>query len=299
MQIARTYSFTLGSPDAEISSTTVSEDGELFGALVDGSPMLLDFNGRKIELPAKVHADHYEATALSPKGRYLALGTAARLSIVVLSSGEVHTAATDAIHHLVWDVKGEKLVVGHQKPSQLSFWNPEARCTGRFSLRVPRSQRNWIISFSADGEYIFAASAFPPPNWLCTSSTEQATSRLRLPMGKFMHGLIPWRDGVLGILSDHTASFELVAYTPDLTPQPVQPVPLKTDVTALSACPGKRWVAAGTVDGELWILDAETLSIDDRILLWHTPIRTLSACAADYVVVGASDGQLKVVELFE
>lgn len=297
MKIAQIYPFTLGSTNAEVSSAMISKDGELFGALVGGHPVLLDFSGGKIELPAEVRTSHYRAAALSPDGQHLALGTDERLSIIVLSSDVVHAAFTDPVYHIVWGVGGEQLVVGHQR-NKLSFWNSEAECANSLSLRVPRSQRNWLVSFSADGEHIFAASAFPDPNWLCASSNSQARSRLRLPPGKFIHGLIPWRDGVLGILSDHTARFELIAYKPNLKPQPVKPVLLKADVTALSACPEEHWLAAGTVDGELWILDAETLNIKDQILLWHTPIRTVSA-SADYVVAGASDGKLKVVELFE
>lgn len=298
MQITQIYPYTLGPSNAEISSAMISDDCKLVGALVDGHPVLQRLGDHQVDLSEEVRSRPYQAAALSPGGRYLALGEGRQLAIVTLESGVVHRAPSAAMHHLVWDINGERLIAGHRS-SKLSFWNPEAECLNSFVLRAPRSQRNWLISLGINGKWVFSASSFPLPNWICASSEDRNESRLRLPAGTFVHGLIPWRDGVLGLLSDHAARFELVAYDYRLKPQPVQPVLLDSDVTALSAHPRKSWLALGTVNGELWILDTDTLCISDKTLLWHAPIRTLSTCAANCVVAGANDGQLKLIELFE
>ncbi|MDY0041714.1 MAG: hypothetical protein RBS57_15480 [Desulforhabdus sp.] len=298
MQIAQVSSYCLGDASSIVSHAMISGDGELFGALVDGHPVLVRFDRNPVELPPEIMLDSYTAAALSSDGMYLALGTNEALKIVEIASRTIRIATVEAIHHLVWHADEPTLVVGHQQ-NKLSFWNSSAECEGKINLPVPRSQRNWRVVFDGDENRVFAVSSFPTPNWLCVSSSTQCACKLRLPDESFMHDLIAWQQGVLGVLSDHAMRFTLVPYTTELKPQLVEPMLLETDITALAASPDTRWIAAGTVEGELWILDAETLKIVTRrsLFLPH-PIHTLATCAADYVVAGSEDGYLKFIELF-
>jgi WD40 repeat protein len=297
MQIVHVYTYRVGGSSDIVSDAMITEDAELFGALVNGHPVLTDFKGNAAALPAEVRTDVYTASALSPDGNYLALATSDALKIVNLVSGEVIEASTDPIYQLVWQDSGDIVVAAHQT-RQVSRWTVTAKRSTAIRLRAPRSQRNWRVALSRDDQHIYAASSFPCPNWICVTSQTSHLSRHKLPAAYFVHGLTPWREGVLGMLSDHTARFELIPYQSDLSPLPVDPIGLKQDVTALGACPDENWIVLGTVNGEFLVLSAE-FELVARQILWHTPVRALAVCADGYVVTGSNDGLLKLVELFD
>jgi GTP:adenosylcobinamide-phosphate guanylyltransferase len=130
------------------------------------------------------------------------------------------------------------------------------------------------------------------------STAKSANHKLRLPPNRFIHGLSPCPEGIAVIRSDHTSSFEIIIYTPDLKVLPRPRGTYPKDLTAIATDLEEGWLLAGSVEGDLLLLDAESLRVvDQRNHLWHTPVYTLATCEMGYAVAGASDGRLMLIEL--
>lgn len=285
-----------GHRDACIDAAMISADGGVLGALVNGEPVLLDQDGTFLSLPAAVAGASWKAAALAPDGERLALASANQLLLFDLDTYESREHAVEEVQQLVWDPTGKSLGIGY-KISALGFWDGEREQLEQRDLSLHR-HRGWRVAFAGHSPQLFGVSSFryPQPNLLCRFSSTGELLRYDLPTGRYVTGIAPRGDGVVVALSDHAGHYELLAVSGEL--QPVKQQNYPADVTAMAAPSTQSWMAVGTVEGEVWLLDANTLNIVSRRMLWPAaPVRTLAACAEGYIVAGASDGQLALVEL--
>ena len=296
MEIVQVYWCETGYPGACIDAAMISADGGLLGALVNGKPVLMDQEGQLLSLSSAFEDGRWTAAALSPDGQRVALASSSKIALFDLATGERTEHTVDEVHQLIWEPAGKRLGIGHTK-SALSFWNVKEKKLEQMSLSL-RRHRWWRVSFSGNAPQLFAASssAYPFSNWLYAISPAGDMARHELPKGRYVTGIAPWHDGVVVALSDHAGHCELLAFSSEL--QPVKKVLCQVDVTVLDAPVGQPWLVSGTVDGTVWLLDAESLMIASTRMLWPAPVRTLAACAEGYVVAGAHDGRLALVELY-
>ncbi len=289
MQIGQVIWRDIGHKNVQLKNAMLSEDGETLGVLANGRAVLLSRGGETTALPKKVHIDTYIAAAMSLDGQRLALASPRRLQIVNLASGQVHSADVDKPYHLAWRPDGQELIVGHMG-NRLSWWSPEAQSYHSISLPVHRSY--WQVVFA--GNDILAVSIDEVrPNWICACSSSSVTT-LQLPGDHFVTGWTACLGKAVVALSDNASLFELRVYSPLL--QLVKQSAVEAGITALAAGPGSDWLAAGTVNGDLWIMDARTFAVRCKQAL-PTTISTVAACGQNYVLAGTTDGHLAVVEL--
>lgn len=296
MEINQLRWLETGHPGARMDAAMIAADGSVLGGLVNGKPVLLEQDGALLNLPIALSANSWSAASLAPDGKQLALASVNQLCVVDLDTHALQEYTINEVQQLVWEPTGKGVGIGY-KISAMGFWDVGQKVLKQRDLSL-RRHRGWQIAFSGDPPEFFGVSSYlyPQANLLCHFSFAEELPRCELPKGRYVTGIAPCGDGVVVSLSDHAGHYELLAVSDDL--RPLKQQVYHADVTAMAAPLAQPWIAVGTVEGEVWLLDANTLGIIDSRMLWPAaPIRTLAACAEGYIVAGASDGHLALLEL--
>jgi hypothetical protein len=175
-----------------------------------------------------------------------------------------------------------------------------------------RGRKYWLPAYASSGDRLFIAS-LDRPNLLYVASGGNPPAPLAiLPTGWGVSSLAAWQSGVLVGMHDHGG--RLLAYDLNSNSPAIDTFPVNEErenpfesaslgITALGVPAGESWLAIGTIAGHVWILDANSLRVIKQRPplsdppLWRAPVRSMAASPQGFVVAGANDGKLALIEL--